>query len=138
MKAGSEALDYGTLLAARRRYTDRDRLSATIDAIRGELQADGPLLYRYSGMQGKENAFLACSFWSVEALALAGRRDEAEAVMEEMVGLGGELGLYSEEMEPYSHAFVGNFPQALTHLALINAAAILAEEGEARTARAIE
>jgi GH15 family glucan-1,4-alpha-glucosidase len=130
MKAGSDMLDCGVLLAARRRYADPrgTRMAGTIEAIQRELHAEGPLYYRYSGMQEEENAFLACSFWMVEALALAGRRDEASELMDQMISLGGELGLYSEEMEPGSHAMRGNFPQALTHLALINAAAILAEE----------
>ncbi|MGH2875978.1 MAG: glycoside hydrolase family 15 protein [Solirubrobacteraceae bacterium] len=126
MKAGSDMLDCGVLLAARRQYLDPkgSRFNGTIDAIRSELQADGPLLYRYSGMQEQENAFLACSFWMVEALALAGRHDEAAEIMDEMVALGGDLGLYAEEMEPGSHHMRGNYPQALTHLALIAAAAI--------------
>jgi pentatricopeptide repeat protein len=129
MKAGSEMLDCGVLLAARRGYVDSKgpRLNATIDAIRRELHAGGPLFYRYSGMKEEENAFLACSFWMVEALALAGRTDEARQIMDEMVELGGPLMLYSEEMEPDGHALVGNFPQALTHLALINAAACYLE-----------
>lgn len=126
MKAGSEMLDCGVLLAGRRQYLDPkgSRFDQTIDAIRSELQAEGPLLYRYSGMQEQENAFLACSFWMVEALALAGRHDEAAEMMDEMVALGGDLGLYAEEMEPGSHHMRGNYPQALTHLALLSAAAI--------------
>jgi GH15 family glucan-1,4-alpha-glucosidase len=129
MKAGSGALDCGVLLAARRGYTDPEgaRMVGTIEAIRSELHAGGPLLYRYSGMREEENAFLACSFWMVEALALAGRRDEAAEIMDAAVALSNDVGLYSEEMEPGSHAMRGNFPQALTHLALINAAAILSQ-----------
>jgi GH15 family glucan-1,4-alpha-glucosidase len=127
MKAGSDGLDCGVLLAARRGYADAagPRMSATIDAIREELSAGGPLLYRYSGMQSEENAFLACSFWMVEALALGGRTEEAGQIMNSMVSLASDLGLYSEEMDPHSHEMRGNFPQALTHLALISAAAIL-------------
>jgi GH15 family glucan-1,4-alpha-glucosidase len=127
MKAGSEMLDCGVLLAARRRYLDPSgpRFNATIDAIAAELRAEGPLFYRYSGMQEQENAFLACSFWMVEALALAGRHDEAAEILDGAVSLGTSLGLYSEEMEPGRHHMRGNFPQALTHLALVSAAAIL-------------
>jgi GH15 family glucan-1,4-alpha-glucosidase len=126
-RAGSEDLDCGTLLAARRGFGDPggERMLGTIEAIRAELGAGGPLLYRYSGMQGEENAFLACSFWLVEALALAGGRDEAAALMDELVGLGGDTGLLSEEIEPGSRRLRGNLPQALTHLSLINAAAAL-------------
>jgi GH15 family glucan-1,4-alpha-glucosidase len=125
-KAGDDGLDCATLLIARREFDDPQghRMNRTIDAIRRELHAEGPLYYRYSGMQQEENAFLACSFWMVEALAAAGRFDEAAELMDGAVGLGSELGLYSEEMEPDTHAMRGNFPQALTHLALINAAAM--------------
>jgi GH15 family glucan-1,4-alpha-glucosidase len=128
MKAGSEMLDCGTLLAGRRHYLDPSgpRFRGTIDAIRSELHAEGPLFYRYSGMRDEENAFLACSFWMVQGLALSGRHDEAAELMDGIVALGGDLGLYTEEMEPISHHMRGNFPQALTHLALIDAAAIFA------------
>jgi GH15 family glucan-1,4-alpha-glucosidase len=105
-------------------------MNQTIDAIRSELHAEGPLFYRYSGMQDEENTFLACSFWVVEALALAGRKDEAAEIMDGAVSLASELGLYSEEMEPGSHAMRGNFPQALTHLALISAADLFTNPGE--------
>ncbi|MBV9421983.1 MAG: hypothetical protein JOZ98_03660 [Solirubrobacterales bacterium] len=71
----------------------------------------------------------------VEALALSGRTDEAGELMEEMVSLGGDLGLYAEEMEPGTHAMWGNYPQALTHLALISAADILASSARRAQAR---
>jgi GH15 family glucan-1,4-alpha-glucosidase len=121
-KPGDGELDCGMLLAARRGFGDRSRISGTIDAIRSELHAEGPLFYRYSGMQREENAFLACSFWMVEAMAIDGRTDEAAELMDAAVGLGSDVGLYSEEMEPNGHAMRGNLPQALTHLALISAA----------------
>jgi|SRR5579884_287382 len=131
MRAGGDELDCGVLLAARRRFADPagDRMNGTIDAIRSELHAGGPLFYRYSGMREQENAFLACSFWLVEALALAGRAEQAAEIMDGVVSLGGDLGLYSEEMDPTDHSLMGNFPQALTHLALINAAVALGEAG---------
>ena len=133
MKPDSEQLDCGVLLAARRGYVDPcgARMQGTIEAILGELHAEGPLFYRYGGMQEDENAFLACSFWMVEALALSGRREEAVEIMDQMASLASDLGLYSEEMEPGTHAMRGNFPQALTHLALINAAALLEARGRA-------
>jgi GH15 family glucan-1,4-alpha-glucosidase len=123
-KAADPGLDCATLLISRRGFADPrgSRMASTIAAIGRELSASGPLFYRYSGMQEEENAFLACSFWMAEALAAAHRFDEAAELMDEMVALGGELGLYSEEMEPGTQAMLGNFPQALTHLALINAA----------------
>jgi GH15 family glucan-1,4-alpha-glucosidase len=122
--AGSEELDAAVLLAARGPFLDAhpERVSATIDAVRRELGAGGPLVYRYSGMQEQENAFLACSFWIVEALARVGRREEAAATMDELVALADDVGLYPEEMDPADGAFRGNFPQALTHLSLILAA----------------
>jgi pentatricopeptide repeat protein len=72
-----------------------------------------------------EGAFLPCSFWLVQALARIGRRDEAEALFAEMVAFGGPLGLYAEEMDPSTHKHLGNFPQALTHAALLQAALAL-------------
>lgn len=123
-KAGSNELDCSLLLAGRRRFPDPSgaRLSATIDEIREQLHAEGPLFYRYSGMQDQENAFLACSFWMVEAMTIAGRLDEAAELMDQIAGLASDVGLYSEEMEPGTHQMRGNLPQALTHLSLINAA----------------
>ncbi|MGH2893898.1 MAG: hypothetical protein ACRDPM_11645 [Solirubrobacteraceae bacterium] len=121
LKAGGEQRDCGMLLAARRGLGERSQIAGTIAAIRSELHAEGSLLYRYSGMQDEENAFLACSFWMVEAMAFAGRVDEPAEMMD-AVALGNDVGHYSEEMEPGTHAMHGNFPQALTHLALISAA----------------
>lgn len=132
MKAGSEKLDCGVLLAARRGYADPKgpRMNGTIDALKRELHAEGPLFYRYSGMQEEENAFLACSFWMAEAMALAGRAHEARELMDDVISLSGPLGLLAEEMEPDSRALMGNFPQALTHLALISAATYCAQDSD--------
>ncbi len=123
--AGTERLDCATLLAGRTGFCGRDdiRLHSTIDAIRAELGAGGPLLYRYSGMRGKEGAFVACSFWLVEALTAAGRLDEARQAMDDMVARASDVGLFSEELDPDSGELLGNIPQALSHLALISAAA---------------
>ena len=126
--AGSEELDAAVLRAARMGFTDPagERMTGTIAAIRDELSAGGPLLYRYTGQQREEGAFLACSFWLVEALARAGRLDDARATMEELLPLANDLGLYSEEIDPESHELLGNFPQGLTHLSLVIAAAAVA------------
>jgi GH15 family glucan-1,4-alpha-glucosidase len=102
-----------------------ERFSTVIDAIRDELDAGGGLLYRYSGQQRVEGAFVACSFWLVEALARAGRVDEARETMRQVIGRANDIGLFSEEIDPGTGAFLGNFPQGLSHLALVNAAAAI-------------
>lgn len=124
---GSDELDAGVLLAVRGSFVEEEpeRFGATVDAIRRELGAGGPLVYRYTGMRDQEGAFLACSFWVVEALARLGRREEAQEAMAGLVDLANDVGLYSEEMDPASREMLGNLPQALTHLSLINAAAAL-------------
>jgi len=127
MKAGSDMLDCGMLLAGRRGFGDvrGDRTRGTIEALAHELDAGGPLLFRYTGMRDEENAFLACSFWMVEALALTGRTDEAVTRMEDLLARGSGVGLFSEEMKPDTYAMRGNIPQALTHLSLIQAASTI-------------
>jgi len=112
------------------------RVDSTIDAISRELRAPGPLLYRYppgqDGLAGTEGAFVPCSFWLVQALAKTGRQIEAAERFAELLALGSPLGLYAEEIDPTSRQHLGNYPQALTHAALVQAALALrdAEQGQ--------
>jgi GH15 family glucan-1,4-alpha-glucosidase len=106
------------------------RVQGTIKAIEKNLLRDGFVL-RYQtdatgdGLPGDEGAFLACSFWLVDAYAYSGRRKEAEALFQKLLSLRNDLGLLAEEYEPRSGRLIGNFPQAFSHLALIHSASVL-------------
>ena len=118
--ADEEELDASLLVPVLAGYDDptSPRLIGTVDAVRREL-GRGPLVYRWRGEPG---AFLACSFWLVDAYARQGRLEQAARLMDELIGLANDLGLYAEELQAETGDFLGNFPQGLTHLALINAA----------------
>ena len=120
----SDKLDASVLRSSRMGFLDvqGEEFSSLLDAVRDELDAGEGLLYRYSGQQQVEGAFVACSFWLVEALARAGRVDEARETMRQVLARRNDVGLFSEEIDPGTGAFLGNFPQGLSHLALINAA----------------
>jgi GH15 family glucan-1,4-alpha-glucosidase len=125
---GSSDLDAAVLILPLLDLEPRDspRVRATVQAVRRQLSAGGPLLYRYppgqDGLPGTEGAFLPCSFWLVQALATTGRVDEASQLFADLLGLANPLGLLPEEIDPTSHGYLGNYPQALTHAALIQAA----------------
>ncbi|HET7038066.1 MAG TPA: glycoside hydrolase family 15 protein [Thermomicrobiaceae bacterium] len=103
------------------------RVIGTVEAVQREL-ADGALVYRYDapdGLSGREGAFVLCSFWLVEALAKIGRLDEAHAHFRRLLAYRNDLGLLAEELDPATGEQLGNFPQAFSHIGLINAALTL-------------
>jgi len=125
----SDALDASTLLAAIFHFLPRDdeRLKATVLAIADELTEDG-FVVRYKtdetddGLSGKEGTFLICSFWLVSALAIVGQLQRARDLMERLLRVASPLGLYAEEFDAETGRHLGNFPQAFSHLALLEAA----------------
>jgi GH15 family glucan-1,4-alpha-glucosidase len=125
---GTDALDASVLLLPLVRFLPPDdpRIVATVNAIGRELTADGMVLrYRTDetedGLTGVEGAFTICSFWLVSALVEIGETDRADQLCRRLLSHASALGLYAEEIEPHSGRHLGNFPQAFTHLALINA-----------------
>jgi GH15 family glucan-1,4-alpha-glucosidase len=115
---------------------DSPRVRDTIAAIRNELAAGRPLLYRYppgrDGLPGTEGAFLPCAFWLAQALAKSGDVTDANDQLGALVQLATPLGLYAEEMDPKTLDHLGNYPQALTHAALVQAALAL-RDAQGRT-----
>jgi GH15 family glucan-1,4-alpha-glucosidase len=124
----TDALDASTLLVPLVRFLppDDDRVRATVNAIAEELTENG-LVLRYrteatdDGLEGEEGTFLICSFWLVSALSEIGEDQRAEHLCERLLSYSSPLGLYGEELEASSGRHLGNYPQAFTHLALINA-----------------
>ncbi len=139
----TDALDASTLLAALFGFLpgDDERLRKSVEAIADDLTEDGFVLrYRTDetddGLSGKEGSFLICSFWLVSALAIVGELQRARDLMERLLSVASPLGLYAEEFDTSTGRHLGNFPQAFSHLALIQAAGriILAERLEEYTA----
>jgi GH15 family glucan-1,4-alpha-glucosidase len=138
----TDALDASTLLAAMFGFLPGDdpRMRATVLAIAGELSENGFVLrYRTDetddGLSGKEGTFVICSFWLVSALAIVGETQQARDLMGRLVKAASPLGLFAEEYDVASGAHLGNFPQAFSHLALVEAAArIIVAEGLAEVA----
>lgn len=125
----SSALDASALLLPMVHFVKGDdpRMESTVNAIQEHLTHNG-LVYRYrveetdDGISGHEGTFTICSFWMVDNLAFLGRVEEARDLFAKLINYSNDLGLYSEEIDPRTGEFLGNFPQAFTHMALINAA----------------
>jgi GH15 family glucan-1,4-alpha-glucosidase len=114
---------------------DDERVAGTVAAIQRELCHEG-FVQRYptdedsvDGLPPGEGVFLPCSFWLADNLALAGKADEATAMFERLLGLANDVGLLSEEYDVDARRLVGNFPQAFTHVALVNTAHNLSQPG---------
>ena len=125
---GSSMLDASVLLVPLTGFLapDDPRIRRTVEAVEKHLMKDG-FIRRYipegsDGLQGGEGAFIACSFWFVDNLVLIGRRDEARAMFERLISIRNDLGLLSEEYDVANRRMIGNFPQAFSHIALINSA----------------
>jgi GH15 family glucan-1,4-alpha-glucosidase len=139
----TDALDASTLLAAIFGFLPPDdaRLRATVLAVADELSENGFVLrYRTDetddGLSGKEGSFVICSFWLVSALAIVGETQRARDLMKRLVKVASPLGLFAEEYDAETGGHLGNFPQAFSHLALVEAAArIIVAEGLAEAAR---
>jgi GH15 family glucan-1,4-alpha-glucosidase len=135
---GSDALDASLLMMPLVGFlpaTD-ERVRGTIEAIERELMQDG-LVLRYrpqqehvDGLPGREGVFLPCSFWLADCLHLIGRKKEARELFERLLTLRNDLGLLSEEYDPIDKRQLGNFPQAFSHVVLVNTARILGEDAE--------
>ena len=129
---GGDAVDASLLLIPLVGFLppDHPRVLGTVDAVAHDLLVDG-LVRRYlteeevEGLSGDEGVFLACSFWYVNALAAIGRTDAARTMFERLLMLCNDVGLLAEEYDPKQRRQLGNFPQALSHLALVNAALAL-------------
>jgi GH15 family glucan-1,4-alpha-glucosidase len=127
---GSKELDAANLLMPQVRFIKANdpRMVSTIDQVQLNLMRQGKFLYRYrseDGLPGNEGAFLICSFWLVNCLTQIGRLEEAENLLNALIGNANHLGLFSEEVNPETGSFLGNFPQAFTHMGFITAATAL-------------
>jgi GH15 family glucan-1,4-alpha-glucosidase len=137
---GSKELDASLLLIPQMGFLPPDdkRVIGTIEAIQRELSTSDGFILRYpttsgdenvDGLPGDEGAFLACSFWMADDLAMIGRVDEARKLFEKLLSLRNDLGLLAEEWDPRLQRQVGNFPQAFSHVPLIDTALRLTASG---------
>jgi GH15 family glucan-1,4-alpha-glucosidase len=132
---GSPALDAAVLMAPLVGFLPPDdpRMVSTVAAIERELVQDGFVLRYHThesedGLPVGEGVFLLCSFWLADNYALMGRREEATALFERLLALRNDVGLLAEEYDPAARHLLGNFPQAFSHVGLINTAFSLAPE----------
>jgi GH15 family glucan-1,4-alpha-glucosidase len=117
---------------------DDPRMLSTIDAIERELTDECGLVYRYrvgDGLAGEEGTFLLCTFWLAHAVALTGQIERAKAILDRAAIYANDVGLLAEEVDPDTGELLGNFPQAFSHIGLINAAWAIAEAEQAQSAR---
>ena len=138
---GSEDLDASNLMLAITGFLPGDdpRMKATIDATAARLTDERGLVYRYlahDGLTGEEGTFLLCTFWLAQAQALAGELDQATATFERAVAAINDVGLLAEEVDVGSGEMIGNFPQAFSHIGLVNAAWAITQAQE-RAARRV-
>ena len=121
---------------------DDPRVVSTIEQTRDRLTDDRGLVYRYrspDGLEGEEGTFLLCTFWLVQALAGIGEIDEARSIFEEAISYRNDVDLLSEEIDPETNEMIGNFPQAFSHVGLVNAAWAInrALHGESQESRSV-
>jgi GH15 family glucan-1,4-alpha-glucosidase len=129
---GTDDLDAANLMMPIMGFiaADDPRMLATIDAIENRLTDDHGLVFRYKshdGLEGEEGTFLLCTFWLAQAQALAGRIDRARQTFEKAIAFANDLGLLAEEVDPETKELLGNFPQAFSHIGLVNAAWAIAQ-----------
>lgn len=135
--AGQDYLDAANLLIPIQGFlpVNDPRVQSTIDAIIDELTVNN-LVYRYlapDGLPGEEGAFVLCTFWLIDALTVSGRLDEAHDIFDSLMDRTNHVGLLAEQIDPRTGAFLGNFPQAYSHVGVVNSALYLAEaEGRPR------
>jgi GH15 family glucan-1,4-alpha-glucosidase len=132
---GSSRLDASLLLLPQVGFLPAEdpRVRGTVEAVRRQLAWKGFLLRyrsdaRVDGLPAGEGTFLPCSFWLVAALALDGRDDEATELFERLLAVRNDVGLLAEEYDPTARRLLGNFPQAFSHIALVNSAFHLANK----------
>jgi GH15 family glucan-1,4-alpha-glucosidase len=138
---GTDDLDASNLMLAITGFLPGDdpRMKATIDATAERLTDERGLVYRYraqDGLEGEEGTFLLCTFWLAQAQALAGEVDQARQTFERAVAYVNDVGLLAEEVDVGGTEMIGNYPQAFSHIGLVNAAWAITEAEQASSARA--